>query len=332
MCKASTEKEVPGPASMKFESIAIQDNIVFEVQPGGQGRAEAFAREKRPSEGPAGQGRLGTELRPVWRSLVRWIGAGLIGIAIACPARAEDAWRPFNRDPADPIEQGKIDSANDPAEGINREIFKANKFFDDNVFKPAARAFGEDLSPELRQGIHNVTTNIGEPLVLANDLLQANVERAWNTAQRFAINSTIGVAGIADVAASWDRPYHYADLGETFGIWGIGPGPAVQIPILGPANLRDAVGLATTSVASFFAPQTVIVNAVSYTELGATAVSQVDYRAKTLPNTDALEKSSKDLYESTRLIKAQLRAKLVEEGKAGNVSRNGAGGAEATDH
>ncbi|MGC1584728.1 MAG: VacJ family lipoprotein, partial [Rhodomicrobium sp.] len=166
--------------------------------------------------------------------------------------------------------------------------------------------------------------------VLANDVLQGNAERAWNTAQRFAVNSTIGVAGIVDVGASWGRPYHYADLGQTFGVWGIGPGPAVQIPLLGPSNLRDGMGLATTSVASFFAPPSVIVNAVSYTELGATAVSQVDYRAKTLPNTDALEKSSKDLYESMRLIKAQLRVKLVEEGKAGAVSRDGGSGAGAS--
>lgn len=90
------------------------------------------------------------------------------------------------------------------------------------------------------------------------------------------------------------------------------------------------MGLATTSVASFFAPPSVIVNAVSYTELGATAVSQVDYRAKTLPNTDALEKSTKDLYAATRLIKAQMRVKLVEEGKAGAVSRDGGSGAGAS--
>jgi phospholipid-binding lipoprotein MlaA len=313
------------PASMRIKSTAIQDGTVFEVQTGGKGRAEAVVREKHPLRGP-GKGPAGRRIL----SLVRWIRAGLIGVAVACPAYAEDAWKPFNQEPLDPIEQGKIDSVNDPAEAINREIFNANKFFDDHILKPAARAFGEDLSPELRDGIHNITTNIGEPLVLANDLLQGNAGRAWNTAQRFAINSTIGVAGIADVAASWDRPYHYADLGQTFGVWGIPAGPAVQIPVLGPSNLRDATGLAVTSFASFFAPQSTIVNAVSYTELGATVVTQVDYRAKILPNTDALEKNSKDLYAATRLIKAQMRAKYVEEGKAGAVSRNGGSGAEAS--
>ncbi|MFY9639742.1 MAG: VacJ family lipoprotein [Rhodomicrobium sp.] len=314
---------------MRIKTTAIQDNTVFEAQPGGQARAKGLAPDKPPF---TGQSRLGKEFRPIRGtfSLARWIRAGLIGVAVAYPAYAEDASNPFNREPVDPIEQGKIDSANDPAESINRPIFSANKYFDDHLLKPAARAFGEDLAPEARQGIHNFVTNIGEPLVLANDVLQGNAERAWNTAQRFAVNSTIGVAGIVDVGASWGRPYHYADLGQTFGVWGIGPGPAVQIPLLGPSNLRDGMGLATTSVASFFAPPSVIVNAVSYTELGATAVSQVDYRAKTLPNTDALEKSTKDLYAATRLIKAQMRVKLVEEGKAGAVSRDGGSGAGAS--
>ncbi len=313
---------------MRTKSTAIHGTTVFEVQPGGQGRAKEPAREKCLAETwkrPAGQRTARRIFRPA-----DWIWAGLICSVLAWPACAQEAWSPFNREPVDPIEQGKIDSANDPAESINREIFSANKYFDDHIMKPAARAFGEDLSPELRQGIHNLTTNIGEPLVFANDVLQGNAERALNTAQRFAINSTIGVAGIVDVAGSWDRPYHYADLGETLGVWGVGPGPAVQIPILGPSNLRDAFGLATTSLASMFALQGTIGTAVSYTELGATGVNEIDYRAKMLPNTDALEKSSKDLYESMRLIKAQLRAKLVEEGKAGNVSRKGASGAGAS--
>ncbi len=313
--------------------MRTKSTTVIEVQPRGRGCVKDLAWDKRVArirKETAGQGRAARMFPAVRRVLppAHWLWAGLLGSVLACAACAQEG--PFNREPLDPIEQGKIDSTNDPAEGINREIFGANRFFDDHVLKPAARAFGEDLAPGLRQGIHNLTTNIGEPLVFANDLLQANPGRAWNTAQRFVINSTIGFAGVADIAAGWDRPYHYADLGQTFGVWGIPAGPAVQIPILGPSNLRDATGLAVTSFASFFAPQTTIVNAVSYSELGATVVTQVDYRAKILPNTDALEKNSQDLYAATRLIKAQMRAKYVEEGKAGGVSRNGGGGSEGS--
>jgi phospholipid-binding lipoprotein MlaA len=262
-------------------------------------------------------------------SPVRWMCASLLGSVLACSAFAQEASDPLSRAPRDPIEQGRLDSANDPAELINREVFRANKVFDDIVLKPVARAYVGGVPPELRQGIHNFTNNVGEPIVFANDVLQGNAGRAWNTTQRFAVNSTVGIVGFVDVAGKWGRPHHYADLGQTFGVWGIPPGPAVQIPILGPSNLRDAFGLATTSVAGTFALQGTIGNVVSYTELGATGVDDIDYRSKLLPNTDALEKNSKDLYASTRLIKAQLRAKLVEEGKAGRISRDEGNSAEA---
>jgi len=267
--------------------------------------------------------------RRVARHVLSWICSGLFVSILACPAGAQEAWSPFSRAPRDPIEQGRIDSANDPGEAINREIFKANKFLDDIILKPVARAYVEGVSPELRQGIHNFTNNVGEPVVFANDVLQGNVKRAWNTTQRFAVNTTIGIVGFVDVADTWGRPHHYADLGQTLGVWGIAPGPAVQIPVLGPSNLRDAFGLAATSLAGTLALQGTIGNVVSYTELGATGVDDIDYRSKLLPNTDALENNSKDLYASIRLVKAQLRAKLVEEGKAGRVSSDEGSSAEA---
>jgi phospholipid-binding lipoprotein MlaA len=243
----------------------------------------------------------------------------LLGTALSVSASAQEAWNPFSREPRDPIEQGRIDSANDPAEAVNRKIFKANKVFDEVILKPVARAY-QGFYPEVRQGIHGVAVNVGEPVVFVNDVLQGNIGRAWNTTQRFAINTTVGVVGINDVATTLGKPHHYADLGQTFGVWGIAPGPAVQIPILGPSNLRDAFGLATTSLAGTYAFQGAIASVVPYTQMGATAVDDIDYRSKMLPNTDALEKSSQDLYSSIRLINAQLRAKLVEEGKAGRVS------------
>ncbi len=178
------------------------------------------ARHKRSAKNRKGP--TGRIFRPIRRVLspAHWIWAGLLGSALACPTCAQEAWNPFSRAPLDPIEQGKIDSANDPAEAINREIFKANKFLDDNILKPVARAYVAGVSPDLRQGLHNFTKNVGEPVILANDILQGNVERAWNTTQRFAVNTTIGIAGFVDVADTWGRPYHYADLGQTFGIYG----------------------------------------------------------------------------------------------------------------
>jgi phospholipid-binding lipoprotein MlaA len=249
----------------------------------------------------------------------------LLGTVLSVSASAQEVWIPFSREPRDPIEQGRIDSANDPAEAVNRKIFEANKVFDDVILKPLAQTY-QRFYPDVRQGIHGVAVNVGEPVVFVNDVLQGNIGRAWNTTQRFAINTTVGVVGINDVATTSGKPHHYADLGQTFGVWGIPPGPAVQIPVLGPSNLRDAFGLATTSLAGTYAFQGAIASVVPYTQMGATAVDDIDYRSKMLPNTDALETSSQDLYSSIRLIKAQLRAKLVEEGKAGRVSPDDATG------
>jgi phospholipid-binding lipoprotein MlaA len=264
-------------------------------------------------------GRERSLLRGVTASPFNGMCALLLGAVLSASASAQEVWNPFSREPRDPIEQGRIDSANDPAEAVNRKIFEANRVFDAVILKPAARAY-LDFYPEVRQGIHNFAVNVGEPVVFVNDVLQGNFGRAWNTTQRFAINTTVGVVGINDVAATSGKRHHYADLGQTFGVWGIAPGPAVQIPILGPSNLRDAFGLATTSLAGTFAFQGAIASVVPYTQMGATAVDDIDYRSKMLSNTDALEKSSQDLYSSIRLIEAQLRAKLVEEGKAGRVS------------
>src|SRR5271163_4840575 len=91
-------------------------------------------------------------------SPAHWICACLLGSLIVSPAYAQEAWNPFSRAPRDPIEQGRIDSANDPAEAINREIFKANKLLDDFILKPIARGYAQSVDPEMRQAIHNFTS------------------------------------------------------------------------------------------------------------------------------------------------------------------------------
>jgi phospholipid-binding lipoprotein MlaA len=259
----------------------------------------------------------------------RWICAGFLAASLVCPAHASDFWLPFNREPQDPVEKGKIDAANDPAEAINRQIYQGNKFVDDLVIKPVTRGYVEQVPEGVRDGIRNFTNNLGEPIVFINDILQGNIKRAWNTTQRFAVNTAVGGIGFVDVATTLGRPHHDADLGQTFGVWGIEPGPAVQIPLLGPSNLRDAFGLAATSSVVPLAAHGAVETVISYTQLGSDSANTLDYRARLLPNTDALEKASKDYYASTRLIKAQLRAKLVEEGKVGHVSREEANDAEA---
>ena len=84
--------------------------------------------------------------------------------------------------------------------------------------------------------------NLAQPEIAVNDVLQGNFSRAWNTTERFGVNTTVGGAGVFDVASGWDLPGHPADFGQTLGVWGVDSGPAVQLPLLGPTNARDAVG------------------------------------------------------------------------------------------
>ena len=216
--------------------------------------------------------------------------------------------------PTDPEARAAYDNANDPAEPTNRKIFAANEFIDRHALQPVARAY-EHLPSRVRLSIHNFTANLKEPEIAINDTLQGNFSRAWNTTERFAINTTVGGAGLFDVATDWDRPYHDADFGQTFGVWGIGTGPSVQLPIFGFSNVRDAIGKVGDALAN---PLTFIPGgAMTTIEVTGGVGGTVDRRANLLSTTDTLEKTSLDYYAALRSIEAQRRAALVAEGKAG---------------
>jgi phospholipid-binding lipoprotein MlaA len=221
--------------------------------------------------------------------------------------------------PTDPEARAEYELNNDPAEPTNRAIFAGNQFLDRHVLKPVALGYEEYVPGVIRTSLHNFTSNLGQPAVAVNDLLQGNVNRAWNTAQRFAVNTTVGGAGLFDVATDWNRPAHKADFGQTLGVWGVGPGPAVQLPVFGPSNARDSVGKVADLVTdpASFVPGGAAVAAVRST---SGAVGFVDTRANLLGTTDALQSTSLDYYATLRSVTAQRRAALVSEGKIGAVT------------
>ena len=233
-------------------------------------------------------------------TLCRALAALLVLAGAACAARPD-----------------AVDTAsdvNDPAEPANRGIFAANMFIDRHAVKPVAQAYHDWLPQPVRDGVHNMVTNLGEPVVLVNDLLQANPGPAWVTARRFVINSTAGGLGVFDLAADWDLPHHKADFGQTFGVWGIGEGPFVELPLLGPSNARDAVGTAFTFLASpfnYFGGA-----AVTYVGYAKVGVETVDQRAGVLAPLDELERNSVDFYAALRSLNHQRREALIAEGKS----------------
>lgn len=222
--------------------------------------------------------------------------------------------------PTDPEARAEYDRTNDPAEPTNRVIFAGNQFVDRQALQPVARGYEDYVPGRIRKSLHNFVDNLDQPSVAVNDVLQGNFSRAWNTTERFAINTTIGGAGLFDVATDWDRPGHKADFGQTLGVWGVGPGPAVQLPLFGPSNVRDSVGkvvgLVTDPVS--LAPG----GAAADVTMASGGVGIVDGRAGMLGTTDELEHNSLDYYAALRSVMAQRRAALVAEGKAGLVTNH----------
>ena len=219
--------------------------------------------------------------------------------------------------PTEPQARAEYERNNDPAEPTNRAIFAGNKFVDDHALQPVARGYEKYIPGRVRKCVHNFVGNLGQPAIAVNDVLQGNFGRAWNTAQRFAINTTVGGAGLFDVATDWNRPEHQADFGQTLGVWGVGAGPSVQLPLFGPSNVRDSFGKVVDAVTN---PVGLITGGPATAASGG--VGFVDKRAGTLAASQELERDSLDYYAAVRSVAAQRRAALVTEGRTGNIGKH----------
>ncbi|WP_416908939.1 MAG: VacJ family lipoprotein [Polymorphobacter sp.] len=131
----------------------------------------------------------------------------------------------------------------DPWEASNRKIYAFNKDLDSNLIKPITGVYRTTVPQAGRTAITNGFSNYGEPQNFFNYLFQGKIKRAFQSLDRFLINSTLGVGGIADHATALGRPRQPTDWGQTFAQWGVKSGPFVMLPFFGPSSLRD--GLAT---------------------------------------------------------------------------------------
>lgn len=139
--------------------------------------------------------------------------------------------------------------ANDPIEGFNRGVFYFNAKFDKYFFIPLTDAYQLVTPDFVETGIHNIFSNVGEIVSFGNEILQLKPDDALKTFLRFGINTTIGLGGFVDVATEMGLPEDKEDFGQTLGFWGVGEGPYIIIPILGPSNLRDGTGLIVDTLA-----------------------------------------------------------------------------------
>ena len=205
-------------------------------------------------------------------------------------------------------------SPQDPWESWNRGVYRINDKVDRAVAKPVAKAYVRVVPQPVRTGVSNFFGNIDTPMVMVNDALQGKFRAAGNDLGRFLLNTTVGLGGILDPATSAGLNRNYEDFGLTLGHWGVHPGPFLELPILGPSDLRDGP---TRVVDAYLKPTAYIKNL--YIRYGLYLPYVVDLRASLLPLEETL-KNTFDPYAFIRDAYLARRAYLVSDGKAPDES------------
>lgn len=199
----------------------------------------------------------------------------------------------------------------DPFEKLNRRLFNSSQKFDRAFFRPLAMGYKTVVPKPARSGLRNLISNIGEPIVFLNDLLQLRPKRAVKTLARFLINSTVGLGGLIDVAKKAELPHRNNGFGNTLGHYGVGPGPYLFVPFLGPTDLRDLFGGQADAVIY----PTVIgrpFNRVDYI-LSKTVISGLDLRVESDAQLKALLDGAADPYATLRSVYLQSRKAEIAE-------------------
>jgi len=208
------------------------------------------------------------------------------------------------------------DDVNDPLEPLNRLIFDFNEFFHKAVLYPATSIYQIFLPPQLRNAIGNMIDNLSTPVILANDILQGEGERAFRTTQRFLINSTLGIGGMMDVAEDMGISEHDEDFGQTLAVWGMGEGFYVVLPLYGPSNPRDAIG--KLLVDGYFDPLGQYLSNTNQDEasLARTVVGGVDEYGGVMDELEQIKETSVDYYAAIRSMYRQKRMAEIGNGEA----------------
>lgn len=201
-------------------------------------------------------------------------------------------------------------SARDPLQPLNRAIFGFNETFDEVLLKPVAQGYRAALPEMVRSGVTNFYSNIEDLWIAANNLLQGKPENALQDVMRVAINTVIGLGGLIDVASDAGLDKHNEDFGQTLGRWGVGSGPYLVLPFLGPSTLRDAVGLVGVDTAA-----DPVWNA-SHVATRNTLYSgrAVNARSNALDTVRVMEDAALDKYRFVRDSYLQRRRSLIYDG------------------
>lgn len=200
----------------------------------------------------------------------------------------------------------------DPLERYNRAMFGFNDSIDKAVFKPVAKVYRRVLPEPVTASIGNFFSNLNDVVVLANDLLQFKLHQAAMDSSRIVFNTTFGVLGLFDVASRMELPKHREDFGQTLGVWGIGEGYYIVLPLLGPSTVRDTFGL----VGDFYTNPTTWAIDSEAAQWSLWGLDMIDRRSRLLRIERVLADEQIDPYSFQRGAYLQHRRSLVYDGDA----------------
>jgi phospholipid-binding lipoprotein MlaA len=219
---------------------------------------------------------------------IKWAIAWVLPVLVsACAAAHRDASLPLS----------------DSNEEMNRRVLAANQA----VLRPISEVVKEVIPGPVHDRIHDLNSNLKEPRIFVNDLLQLRGEAAARTGARFVVNSTVGLGGLFDVASREGLPQESGDFGQTLFVWGVSEGPYVMQPYLGPSTLRDAAGSVVDMVANpvgwLIGMQVAMATAQVAVTAGTTSLDGVDR----LGQLKTAEDASIDFYSFIRSSYYQMR-------------------------
>ena len=229
----------------------------------------------------------------------RWMGAAAVLSFVAACATGPGA------NPADPLEP------------FNRGVSRFNETVDNAVLVPVATTYQRALPSMVRTGVNNFFGNIGDVWSLANNVAQLKLQNSAETFMRLNVNTFFGLGGLLDVASEAGIPRHEEDFGQTLGHWGVGPGPYVVLPLLGPSTLRDTAA----KPLDYYGDPLGHVNDVAWRN-SLTVLRVVDTRSQYLRAGRLLDDAALDKYSFTRDAFLQRRQNQVYDG---NPPDDGAG-------
>ena len=220
----------------------------------------------------------------------------------------DDRRVPDEAPPPPPVDQLTVTAPIDPWEKTNRKLYGVNNALDRTIIRPVAMTYRRLLPRPIRTGVRNGLDNLGEPVVFVNDTLQGHFVPAGQTATRFVLNSTVGIAGLFDVATKAGLPGHDNDFGLTLGRYHAPQGPYIFLPVLGPTTVRDGFGKLIDIVLSPLSYVGVPVAA----RMGMGGAQGADTRAELDPQLKALNAGATDPYSTMRSLYLQNRQSKIQ--------------------